>query len=428
MFKVGYAERILEVPLFTEMYGYGPFAGRRSLGVRDPLYCRAATFNDGKWRNMIIYTDTCTTCELQARTMRVELASKLGMRPDGIMFIATHTHSAPFLQMQTECSVGWGEPLPEFQEIWKAAVRKVAFDAVHNEEPVTAEAGRAPLSQKLAANRVHKDTDETDPDIRWVRFIRKDGSVKLLMHNHGIHGIAAGPSMKCSADWMGEANRLIVERKLADHPLFLQSAAGDVNTVTCWKSPDPAISEIGSRYVADLEKSIAAGGKKIEVTPVQAAFKTIELPTIQQTAEELRAEAENPVVKEKMPEHAKRIFELAILVERDGELRSFKDMQVLRMGEITIYVFPGEPFVSSGKQIMNASPSPFPMVATVANGNGAYFAPKEIFDEHPKIDSDKSWGFFGFYEIYCYPSQMRMKYRSDVADVVINELLNMKPG
>ena len=425
MLELGYAEQILEVPLFAEMHGYGPFVGRRNLGTHDPLYCRTVTFNDGNRRNMIIYTDTLTSCDLQVRTMRAELAVLLGMSPDGIMFIATHTHSAPLLRMGFQGSVGWGEPHPEFQKTWREAVKKTAFEAVHSEEKVVAKAGRAPLSQKLAYNRVDKKTDETDSDIRWVRFSRKDGSVKLLLHNHGIHGIAAGSLIKCSADWMGEVNRLIVEHELADHPLFIQAAAGDQNTMQLGDCPDQTMSMIGEQYIADLKKSIAADGEKINVEPVHASLKTIELPTIQQNAKELRSDAENPVVKEKMPVHAQRLQELAILVERDGERRTFHDIQMLRIGDITIYTIPGELFVSSGKQIMTNSSSPFPIVATLANGDGSYIAPRRVFEAHPEIDSSDSWGTFGFYEIYCYPTAMRMKYADNVADVVINELLKM---
>jgi len=224
---------------------------------------------------------------------------------------------------------------------------------------------------------------------------------------------------------MGEVNRLIVEHELADHPLFIQAAAGDQNTMQFGDCPDQTMSMIGEQYIADLEKSIAADGEKINVEPVHASLKTIELPTIQQNAKELRSDAENPVVKEKMPVHAQRLQELAILVERDGERRIFHDIQMLRIGDITIYAIPGELFVSSGKQIMTSSSSSFPIVATLANGDGAYIAPKSVFEAHPKIDSSDSWGTFGFYEIYCYPSGMRMKYADNVADVVINELLKM---
>ena len=56
--KVGCAENIIEVPLFAELGGYGPFLGRRNRGVRDPLYARVLTVNDGVNRNVVVVTDT----------------------------------------------------------------------------------------------------------------------------------------------------------------------------------------------------------------------------------------------------------------------------------------------------------------------------------------------------------------------------------
>ena len=56
-FRLGCAEEALEVPLFVELYGYGPFIGRRNLGAHDPLYCRAFYFDDGRNRAMFITAD-----------------------------------------------------------------------------------------------------------------------------------------------------------------------------------------------------------------------------------------------------------------------------------------------------------------------------------------------------------------------------------
>ena len=54
---VGAAENTVEVPLFAELGGYGPFKGRRNIGVRDPLYCRVLTVFDGVRRNVLVITD-----------------------------------------------------------------------------------------------------------------------------------------------------------------------------------------------------------------------------------------------------------------------------------------------------------------------------------------------------------------------------------
>ena len=117
--KVGCDENIIEVPLFAELAGYGPFLGRRNLGVRDPIYCRALTFYDGQRRNLIVVSDVMASNDKECRTMRGSLAERYGLDPSGILFIATHTHSAP---LTGASDVGYGEVCPEFVENWRKTV------------------------------------------------------------------------------------------------------------------------------------------------------------------------------------------------------------------------------------------------------------------------------------------------------------------
>ncbi|MBR2372843.1 MAG: neutral/alkaline non-lysosomal ceramidase N-terminal domain-containing protein, partial [Lentisphaeria bacterium] len=226
MFKLGCAEAILEVPLFTELYGYGHYAGRRNVGVWEDLYCRAFSFFDGKKRAVIVYSDICTTDDQFARELRAQIASKLRINPEGIAFVATHTHSGPALSSSSPDTSGIRNA--EFESYWKKTAVSVALKAFEDEEEIaSADTGKAPLAKAIGTNRVEPEENFTDPSIRWMRFKRPDGSVKLIWHNHGVHGIADnGPNDNLvSSDWMGAANRIIRERKLADYSLFLQGAA-----------------------------------------------------------------------------------------------------------------------------------------------------------------------------------------------------------
>ena len=135
MITVGAAENIIEVPLFSELGGYGPFLGRRNIGLRDPLYCRVLTVNDGNRRNVIIVTDTIASDELNCRILRMELASEFALYPESIMFLGTHTHSAPCI---ASCDVGYGEPDCMFRDNWRKTIHRTLIDALGNEEFVHA--------------------------------------------------------------------------------------------------------------------------------------------------------------------------------------------------------------------------------------------------------------------------------------------------
>ena len=80
---VGVAENALKVPLFAELYGYGPFKGRRNIGTRDPLYCRVMSVTDGDRRNLIVTTDAVVTDDLDARMLRAKLSIEHGILPQG---------------------------------------------------------------------------------------------------------------------------------------------------------------------------------------------------------------------------------------------------------------------------------------------------------------------------------------------------------
>ncbi len=431
MFKIGCSEAVLEVPLFTELYGYGPFQGRRNLGVHDPLYCRACFFDDGKNRAMVISSDICASDQLYAEEMRSVISKTHHIAPECIAFTATHTHSGP--AVGKDCGIGFGEPDPRVQENWKKLVIEVAAKAVRDPEEIAeAEAGRAPLSRKLGQNRVETEKNATDESIRWIRFLRKDGSCKLLLHSHGIHGIAMNlPFNKVvSADWMGAANRKIKERKLASMPLFFLGPCGDVNTYTSCHvlQNDTAADVIADQYMADLEKSLQAGGEKITDFTIRGTFRTCEMPVVEQSAESLRRDAEifEPISKQ----HAFRLTEMAVALEHGADLRVMNDFQVIRFGKDISFLFiPGEYFVEDGAALMSRAQAKYSFAVTVANGNGQYFPSETDMKRYPNIQSALDCPNncrFGFYEIYGYPGQHRFKYQDHIAEFVADNLLTME--
>ena len=431
MFKIGCSEGILEVPLFVELYGYGPFQGRRNLGVHDPLYCRACFFDDGENRAMVISSDICVTDQLYAEEMRSVITQKHQIAPECIAFTATHTHSGP--AVGAFCGIGAGEPDPRVQENWKRLVIELAAKAVRDAEEIAgAEAGRAPLARKLGQNRVEPEKNITDESIRWIRFLRKDGSCKLLLHSHGIHGIAMNlPFHKLvSADWMGAANRRIKERKLASMPLFFLGPCGDVNTYTSCHDlqNDTAADLIADQYMADLEKSLQSGGEKITDLTIHGTFKICEFPVVEQSAESLRKDAEifEPISKQ----HSFRLTEMAVALEHGSDLKVMNDLQVIRFGKKISFLFiPGEYFVEDGAALMARSQAKYSFAVTVANGNGQYFPSESDMKRYPDIKSALDCPNncrFGFYEIYGYPGRHRFKYQDNIAEFVASQLLNME--
>lgn len=432
MFKIGCGEVKMDIPLFVELYGYGMYAERRNIGVMEDLYCRAFCFNDGEKRAMIIYTDTCSTNDAYAREMRAKIASQYAIRPDCITFVATHTHNAPALFHKG--FLGMGIPDPDFQVYWKECVMKAAAEAFYSEEEIAyAEAGKAPVSQKLGRNRVEVETNITDETIRWAKFIRPDGSCKVLLHSHGIHGICTNGSSGryATSDWPGAVNREIKDEKLADMPLFLLGPCGDINSeFSTMKNPEleSAAAHTAKLYIADLKKSLAAGGEKITDLTIRSAMEPVRMPVRKQSIEELKADsAFLRSINQYEAARANRMDEMIMRIEKGDDLTTVHDLQVLRIGSLSFFFIPGEYFVEDGASLMARSESDHAFAATVSNGNGTYFPSEKLMKRFPNVQSyDPERPGFGYYEIHCYPTGHRYRYADDIAAFVANTLLEIE--
>ena len=427
----GAAENIVDVPLFAELGGYGPFRGRRNIGVRDPLWCRVLTFNDGIRRNMIVVTDMISSGQLHCRMLRMELAEQFALYPESILFMATHTHSGACI---SSCDVGYGDANAEFLDNWRRTVKKTAGEALRNEEPCRALAGKASIRKPIGSRRTDGGEKHTDPEIRFVKMVRPDGSVKALLHNYAMHGVVFGPQLHVSADWMGDVNAKIKARKLAEIPCFLYGTAGDINVI--WTHPKPEerhlnLDWIGTSYTDDLEAGLAHA-EEIEVGPCRAVLKTVELPTEPVIASEYRDTAEKLLKKLPSP-HEKlltyihdRMIEMAVLAEAGHDFRVLRDLQVLTMGDLAVFAIPGEPFLTVGETIRTGARSKFPLAVSVANGDAGYYPAKEMFDRYPSIFSCDDFGAFGFYEVWFGPGLLRPKFKSCIVEFLTSTLLNME--
>lgn len=432
--KIGVAEQKMDIPLFAELYGYGVYVERRNRGVLEDLYCRAYSFNDGTHRALIIYTDTCSTDTNYAREMREKLSTAYGVEPQGIAFVATHTHSAPALHNNPN-GFPSGIPLASFQEYWKDMVMKVAGEALANEEPIASiEGGKTVIEKKISRNRVEREKNITDPAIRWAKFKRADGTVKLFLHNFGMHGVTANGSLwlMASSDWPGAVNRLVKEDGICEMPLFMLGPAGDQMPLrTCLDLGSIHGTSVEAGLYMDTLKQSLASGEAVSLGAVTYDLKTIELPSRTQTAEQLREDAISLRDTDKASGNnywsskAGRLEEMAMLLEQGKDLSTKLDFQVIRIGDLHFFFVPGELYVEPGIRLLESAKTKYPFVATVANGNGAYFFTEDSGRKYPDIRSRDN-KVFGFYEINLYMMRHAFRYENNVADFVVDSLLEME--
>ncbi len=425
--RIGCAENVLDVPLFAELAGYGPFLGRRNIGVRDPIFCRALTVSDGHSRNVMIVSDIMASNDEACRSMRRSLAKRFGLRPEGILFAAVHTHSAP---LTGPSDIGYGEVCPEFVKNWRKTVVRTVGEAIAKEEKVRAFAGCAPIRKQIGQNRADPAGGHTDPSIRWIKFVRADGSVKVLLHNHSMHGVVFGRQKFVSGDWMGDANRKIRARGLAEIPFFLYGCSGDINVIWTHRPEEAGknLDWISESYVNDLENDLE-NGTEIQLAPLGSVLETVRFPVEPVVPAELRENA--TALLKKLPSEFgvllqymhDRMIEMAVLAERGFRFRAEHDLQFLRMGDWAVYSVPGEPFLAVGETVMKQAPFRFPLAVSVANGDAGYFPTRTMFEKYPTPFCCDDFGAFGFYEVWFGPGLHRPKFKPGIVEFLTQKLL-----
>ena len=84
-FKVGCANEVIEVNLFTELSGYGGFRGRRNRGIHDNLHCRVASFNVHGKRFILITNELIFMDRKVSREIRERLSNLYALHPMSVM-------------------------------------------------------------------------------------------------------------------------------------------------------------------------------------------------------------------------------------------------------------------------------------------------------------------------------------------------------
>lgn len=427
--KVGCAESVIDAPLFAELYGYGPFIARRNRGVRDPLYCRCASFCDGRTRVLIISNDLVTMDPDRAWDVRGKVAASGKIPAENIMLCGSHTHAGPTISQ----GIGWGEVDPVFVSNWQDTACRTALAAMADETPVAMVCGAAALTGNLGYNRVWPD-GPTDPEIRWAVFRAADGAVKLLLHNYAMHGVVFGRSMKhVSADWPGAVNSALIDRQFAQHVVFLQGAAGDINSGPPCCLPlaegEKELARIADVYLESLKAGMSAG-VQFAAAPVRALLKKMKLPSVPASPSELRETAAKlrtlglPDADNRVDYQANRLEEMALMAEHGADLSVTTDLQVFRIGELLIYAVGGEPFSEIGREILEHSPGRQAMLASIANDNLRYIPPPRVFRAHPDVFTRKR--DLGYYEVhFAGLGRCRAKYRPEIGPFLVEHYLKM---
>jgi hypothetical protein len=188
------------------------YSARQSDGVLDHLFHRIAALDDGKTTIFFVSTDTCLMSPGFVDKVKQDIQQQLGIPPQSIWWVATHTHSAPeigppgngamFMPERYKQAAG-GESNAEYTRFAETKLIEGLRLAQQQLQPARLGFGIGFSTANI--NRRGVDADgkvslglnpdgPTDRQIGLIRIESLNGKLLGLLANYPIHGTDLGPA------------------------------------------------------------------------------------------------------------------------------------------------------------------------------------------------------------------------------------------
>lgn len=410
MLKAGFAKVDVTPPLGSPLAGYA--RERISDGILDPIELVALAVNDGENTVLIITADFVGMWETWATEIRNLISKETGVPAENIYLHCLHQH--------TTVRIGWNlnvrkEMIPnrfEDETYYNMLYRKyvdVAKMAIDNLCEAKMSVGEQETEEPLSFIRRYRMKDgstktnpsaeemeqvegplgEADNTVRLIHF-KREGSKDIALVNFSTHPDVIGKT-KFTADWPGFVRRTTETDIPNTHCICLNGAEGDANHINRTSNP-PKMKQFGYAYSAHMGRVITDAVLKMwdhttekDVTKVSSQLRMIYTPTntalmdqvekYQKLKDECRAGTYSPA---DMEEYAD-IFRTAELYTQP--LFQKVPLTVIRIGEVVLIGYGGEPFTKYPADIRKENPDLFVIASCNTNGEAGYLPTKEAFAE-----------------------------------------------
>ena len=397
MLKVGFSRVDVTPPLGSYVSGY--FHERFAQGVLDPLELNALACNDGENTVLLIIADFIGIDKTYCDIIREKISARVSIPADQIMLTSLHQHTSVCVAVHdtyTRNDVFYMESL--YRKYCDVA--RMALDDMRE---ATAEISAGETAEPIAFIRKYLMTDGTiighpfgrrdeivkrledaDNTVRLVRF-KREGAKDVAFVNFCTHpDVVKGDWL--SADWPGAARRY-VEHDLEDVScLVLTGVQGDSNHSDYLTEPKKGYehSLYMGRTIADVVLRLWDTGKEMKETRVGERIGIVSLPTRTDGIEDYEASKKivdtlkvtpNAIVTTAAERaRARRIVEM-----QGAPLFQKLPVTVLRIGDLFVVGFGGEPFTDYAREVRRGVPDTEIFTACCANGYEGYLPSKEDF-------------------------------------------------
>lgn len=411
--KAGFGKFDVTPRVGVELYGFGPYQNRKSIGIRDILEARAGAFTAGDHTAVII---TCDLVKIEADTAAVIRSLLCARYPElkakDIMIQASHTHSGP--STSANGGNGWGQTDPAWRFMLPYKMVEAAYQAMENR--VEAEVSQTltkcehiglnrvydedgpPLERVLKEDWTPEKPELTDTVCRVIRFdSASDKKLLGFMAYFGCHPVVCCDDNKfIHGDFPGVAMHTLMREFPGSVGLFLQGALGDVNTGCVYRKQQESLLALDV-FAARFSNAVRSGLEQAEPLKIDAietvsavfpfAVKQTFTPEIiahfreKFAAQLFRADADDSA-RETLRAAVKMIGLDQIEKLMDEKISCYMmEMQIVKMGDLEFIGTPFEVMQAIKNEAHAASSAKYPMLMSLTNDSGNYAPDNESLKE-----------------------------------------------
>ncbi len=407
MLKVGFYEKEITPPLGDDIPGYaGP---RRSTTIHDPLRAKAVSVKTGDAPHECVIMVTVDLIGVHDRMYDVvmeKVEKWTGVPQKNIMIAATHTHTGGPIRFNREFREG--------DEMWLEVASQSAADAAimayqrmtdakasYNTTTVEGLSFCRDYHMKDGSIRTNpgwhnpnivKPAGTTDPEFNVMFFHDADGNAIGAISNYSCHHDSKAGT-EVSADYSGvlaDKMKDVFGRNFVN--VFFQGCCGNINHVNPFreklKYDIPKYIEIGTA-LAKAEEEMYKTAKDVEIDAVYGEKRVLPVrrrevpPEMVEEAEWIEKNVPIDWYQMNINNTEGMMFKRthAYVVKALAQSPKYHPayIQVIRLGEMSIYALPAEQYVEFGLYIKENSPTKYNMVSgTALKGIRGYVPTKEL--------------------------------------------------
>lgn len=387
--------------------------------IRAPLRAQALVAEISGKKICLVSMDALGITREYGDRLRREIAEVIGTTPDAVVAHGKQSHSAPVVgnhAISRDCKLvpqdmDWvrgGDP--RYTEPFFKGVHNAVKQANQSLQPVRIKAARA-MEGRVAFNRrfvmrdgsVKTHPPACSPDILYaegpvdpevgvaVLVDRADQPVAALLHFtcHPVHGY---PMRWVSPDWPGawvEGVRGLLHGQAI--PMVINGACGNVHHVNHLnpRNRETDTIECMGRSLTETTAAALARLQPLASESLGWSSRRVKVPWRKQPEEKIAAAREliarRPIP---VPDAAGRIgwdwvFAVALLdieAQKSSQPCYELELQVLRLGDLCIVCWPGEPFVEGQLEVKRTSPKPYTFLAHWCNDAVSYLPTRRAFE------------------------------------------------